>query len=105
MVYSTANRSTAQARTHLMIAINIIAGIIRFDPVHFIITDVQAQRTATTAVYRTGSPYHFIFRGLHGVLYRRSGAFMPKGKESPPAASAREPIAVDLTSIRRLIPP
>ena len=31
--------------------------------------------------------------------------FKPKGSEIPPAASARDPIAVDFTRVRRLIPP
>ncbi|STD20203.1 Uncharacterised protein [Enterobacter asburiae] len=71
----TANRTPAQAGTHLMVTVNIFTGVIRFDPVHFVVADVQTQRTAAAAVDRAGAPYHFIFSRLNGVLHRGGGAF------------------------------
>jgi hypothetical protein len=40
VIDAPANGTAAQAGAHLVIAINIRAGIIRFDPDHFIITHV-----------------------------------------------------------------
>ncbi|CZX71173.1 Uncharacterised protein [Enterobacter hormaechei] len=64
-----------------MVAVNILAGIIRFNPVDFVIANVQTQGAAAAALFR------------------------PKGNAIPPAASAKDPMAVDLTRVRRLIPP
>ena len=78
VVDAAANRAPAQAGSDLVIAVDILTGVIRFDPVHFVIADVQTQRTAATAVDRTGAPDHFIFCRFHCILYRGCGAFQSK---------------------------
>ena len=83
VIDAATNRTSSQAGAHLVIAIHILAGVIRFDPVHFVVADVQTQRTAAAAVDRAGAPHHGIFRRLDGVLHRSGSAFKAKGKRDP----------------------
>src|SRR5690606_19527379 len=78
VINATADGASAKTGAHLMIAVDILPGIIRFHPVNFVVTDMQAQRAAAAAVHRAGSPDHFIFSRLYGVLHRSSGAFQSK---------------------------
>ncbi|CAH0278681.1 hypothetical protein SRABI106_03228 [Rahnella aquatilis] len=41
MIHAAADRTPAQAGAHLMITVNILPGIVCFDPVHLIITYMQ----------------------------------------------------------------
>ncbi len=43
MIDAPANRTPAQAGADLMVAVAVVAGVIRFDVNHFIITHVQPQ--------------------------------------------------------------
>jgi hypothetical protein len=78
MIDTATNGASAQAGANLMIAVNVIAGIVRFDPVDLVVTHVQAQRAAAAAVYGAGSPDNLIFRRLYGVLNRGGGASQTK---------------------------
>ncbi|GKL13823.1 hypothetical protein NUBL12144_06450 [Klebsiella pneumoniae] len=104
MINAPANRTPAQAGADLMVAVAVVAGIIRFDVNHFIITHVQPQGAAAAAVNRAGAPDN---AGVVPVACCTAAAARRsvKGRVSPPAASAREPRAVDLSSARRLTPP
>ena len=66
-----------------MVAVNILAGIIRFNPIDFVIANVQTQRAAATAVYRAGAPDDFIFRWLISGLHCGGGAFQTKRQCDP----------------------
>ena len=46
MIDAPANRTPAQAGADLMVAVAVVAGVIRFDVNHFIITHVQPQGAA-----------------------------------------------------------
>ena len=61
-----------------MVAVNILAGIIRFNPIDFVIANVQTQRATATAVYRAGAPDDFVFCGLNSGLHSGGGAFQTK---------------------------
>ena len=56
MIDAPANRTPAQAGADLMVAVAVVAGVIRFDVNHFIITHVQPQGAAAAAVNRAGAP-------------------------------------------------
>ncbi|NYY80292.1 hypothetical protein DMH27_05680 [Raoultella planticola] len=86
-----------------MIAIIIHPGIIRFYPVTSLSRTCRRRRSGA-AVYRTGAPDDALFT-LCRLLNGRRAERRLKGSESPPAASASEPIADDLINVRRLTPP
>jgi hypothetical protein len=88
-----------------MIAVDILPGIIRFHPVNFVVTDMQAQRAALPQFTEQAPQTTLSSAGCTAFCTAAAALFNPNGNEIPPAASAREPIAVDLTSVRRLIPP
>ena len=88
MVDAPANRTPAQAGADLVIAIAVVAGVIRFDIHHFIITHVQPQGAAAAAVDRTGAPDNAgVVAG--SLLYCRRGAAQRKG-EGKPAGGQRQ---------------
>ncbi|MEV8827929.1 hypothetical protein AB0063_05985 [Klebsiella pneumoniae] len=65
-----------------MVAVAVVAGIIRFDVNHFIITHVQPQGAAAAAVNRAGAPDNAgVVAG--SLLYRRRGAAQRKGQGQP----------------------
>ncbi len=87
MINAPANRTPAQAGADLMVAVAVVAGIIRFDVNHFIITHVQPQGAAAAAVNRAGAPDNAgVVAG--SLLYRR-GAAQRKG-QGQPAGGQRE---------------
>lgn len=88
-----------------MLTINIVPGRIGLHPYDFIIFDVELQGTTAAAVYGTSAPNHFFFNGLYRLLYAAAAVRIPKGNDSPPAASASELIAEDFTNVLRLMPP
>jgi len=65
-----------------MIAIIIHPGIIRFYPGDFIIANVQTQRAAAAAVYRTGAPDDALFTLCRLLNGRRSGTQTERKRES-----------------------
>lgn len=65
-----------------MIAVAVVAGVIRFHVDHFIITHVQPQGAAAAAVDRTGAPDNpGVVAG--SLLDRRRGAAQRKGQGKP----------------------
>lgn len=61
-----------------MIAVDIVASVISFNPPDFIIFYMQTQGAATAAVDRTGAPDDLIFFVAHGLLHRRGRGTHPK---------------------------
>ncbi len=51
-----------------MVAVDIVAGIVRFDPEYLVVPHVQSQRATAAAVNRTSTPDHFILAGLLGLF-------------------------------------
>lgn len=82
MIDAPANRTPAQAGADLMVAVAVIAGVIRFDVNHFIITHVQPQGAAAAAVNRAGAPDNAGCVAC-SLLYRRRGAAQRKGQGQP----------------------
>ena len=78
VVDATANRTSAQAGANLVIAVDILAGVIRFDPVHLIVADVQTQCAAAATVNRAGAPDDFIVSRFRGALHCGGNAFHAK---------------------------
>lgn len=87
-----------------MIAVDIVASIISFNPPDFIIFYMQTQGAATAAVDRTGAPDDFIFLLRMACCTAAAAVRIPNGKDTPPAASASEPSAADFTNVLRLTP-
>ncbi|MFO5852107.1 hypothetical protein [Klebsiella pneumoniae] len=65
-----------------MVAVAVVAGVIRFDVNHFIITHVQPQGAAAAAVNRAGAPDNAGCVAC-SLLYRRRGAAQRKGQGQP----------------------
>ena len=82
MIDAPTNRAPAQAGADLVVAVAVVAGIIRFDVNHFIIPHVQPQGAAATAVDRTGAPDN---AGVvaSSLLYCCRGAAQCKGQGKP----------------------
>lgn len=100
MINTPADGATAQTGAYLMVAVLIAAGIVSFHQVTSL--SLTCRRSAQLLPQLTEQAPQITFSlacCTVAAALRRVNS-----KEKPPAASAREPIAVDLTSVLRLMP-
>ena len=91
-------RIEAQAGADLMVAVAVVAGVIRFDVNHFIITRAAAGQRLPQLTEQAPQTMRVVSPVACSVPPPRVNGV------SPPAASAGEPRAVDFSSARRLAP-
>lgn len=87
-----------------MIAVDIVASVISFNPPDFIIFYMQTQAQRLPQLTEQ-APQTILSSSLRIACCTAAAAVrIPNGKDTPPAASASEPSAADFTNVLRLTP-